>query len=136
MPLPYLKLLKIELLSCIKEFIQSESVNDIQNKTEGSFFGISAAKVTDVSNLDQLEIFVHKIMKKLLEFVQCDNIEGESKTEFIINALNDACFNPRMYRTQTFDEVRTWQVNRKMLLNFVPKQKRKAPFSFTAHHTS
>ena len=58
-----------------------------------------------MSNWDQLGIFVHKVIEKLLEFVRCDIIEGESKTEFIINALNDACFNPQMCRTQTFNEV-------------------------------
>ena len=30
------------LLSCIKDFIQSKIVNDIQNQTEGPFFEISA----------------------------------------------------------------------------------------------
>ena len=33
-------------------------------------------------------------IKKLLEFVQCDDIKGESIAEFIINALNSAGLNP------------------------------------------
>ena len=45
-----------DLLSCIKDFIQSEIVNDIQNQTEGPFFGISADEVTDVSNWEQQEL--------------------------------------------------------------------------------
>ena len=45
-----------DLLSHIKDFIQSEIVNDIQNQTEGPFFGISADEVTDVSNWEQQEL--------------------------------------------------------------------------------
>ena len=47
------------LLCCIKDFIQSEIVNDIQNQTEGPFFGISADEVADMSDWQQLEIVVH-----------------------------------------------------------------------------
>ena len=39
-----------DLLSCIKDFIQSEIVKDFQNQTEEPFFGISADEVTDVLN--------------------------------------------------------------------------------------
>ena len=45
-----------DLLSCIKDFIRLEIVNDIQYQTEGHFLGISADEVTDVSNLEQLGI--------------------------------------------------------------------------------
>ena len=34
-----------DLLSCIKDFIQSEIVNDIQNQTEGSFLEYMQAKL-------------------------------------------------------------------------------------------
>ena len=44
------KLLKMTCLSFTEDFIQSEIVNDIQNQTEGQFFGISVDEVTDVSN--------------------------------------------------------------------------------------
>ena len=39
-----------DLLSCIKGFIHSEIVNDIQDQTKRPFFGISTDEVTDVSN--------------------------------------------------------------------------------------
>ena len=39
-----------ELLLCIKEYIQQEIVNDIENQKDGPFFGLSADEVTDVSN--------------------------------------------------------------------------------------
>ena len=39
-----------DLLSCIKDFIQSEIVKDFQNQTEEPFSGISADEVTDVLN--------------------------------------------------------------------------------------
>ena len=50
-----------DLLSCIKDFIQSEIVNDIQNQTEGPFFGISADEATEVSNWEQLGIVVRYV---------------------------------------------------------------------------
>ena len=97
-----------DLLSCIKDFIQSEIVNDIQNQTEGPFFGISADEVTDVSNWEQLGIVVRYVrncqaIEKLLEFVQCDDIKGASIAEFIINALNNAGLYPQMCRAQTHE---------------------------------
>ena len=90
-------------LSCIKDFIQSEIVNDIQNQTEGSFFGISIDEVTDVSEWEQLGIVVRCVghcqaTEKLLQLIQCDNIKGASIAEFIINALNNAGLNPQMCR--------------------------------------
>ena len=42
-------------------------------------------------------------IEKLLEFVQCNDIIGESITEFIINTLNNANLNPEMCRGQTYD---------------------------------
>ena len=97
-----------DLLSCIKDFIQSEIVNDIQNQTEGPFFGISADEVTDVSNWEQLGIVVRYVrncqaIEKLLEFVQCDDVKGASIAEFIINALNNAGLYPQMCRAQTYN---------------------------------
>ena len=50
-----------DLLSCIKDFIQSEIVNDIQNQTEGPFFGISANKVTSVSYWEHLGFVVRYV---------------------------------------------------------------------------
>ena len=103
-----------DLLSCIKDFIQSELVNDIQNQTEGPVFGISADEVTDVSNWEQLGIVVRYVrncqaIEKLLEFAHCDDIKGASIAEFINNALNNAGLNPQMCRAQTYDEPVTWQ---------------------------
>ena len=37
--------------------------------------------------------------------MQCDNIKGESMTDFFINALNNACLNLQMCSTQTFNEA-------------------------------
>ena len=90
-----------DLLSWIKDFIQSEIVNGIQNQTKVPFFEISAYKFTDEPNLEQLGIVVRYVrncqtIEKLLEFVQCDDIKGASIVEFIINALNNAGLNPQM----------------------------------------
>ena len=63
-----------------------------------SFFEISADKVTDEPNWEQLGIVVRYVrncqtIKKLLE---CDDIKGASIVEFIINSLNNAGLNPQM----------------------------------------
>ena len=50
-----------DLLSCIKDFIQSEMVNDIQNQTEAPFYGTSADKVIDVSNWEQVGTVVRYV---------------------------------------------------------------------------
>ena len=97
-----------DLLSHIKDFIQSEIVNDIQNQTEGPFFGISADEVTDVSNWEQLGIVVCYVrncldLEKLLEFVRCDDVKGANIAEFIMNALNNNGLYPQMCRAQTYD---------------------------------
>ena len=97
-----------DLLSCIKGFTQSEIVNEIQNQTEGPFFGISADEVTDVSNWEQLGIVVRyarncQAIEKLLELVPCDDVKGASIAEFIINVLYNAGLYPYMCRTQTYD---------------------------------
>ena len=102
------KTIQNDLLSCIKDFIRSEIVNDIQNQTEEPFFGISADEVTDVSNWEQLEIVVRcvrscRAIEKLLEFVQCDDIKGASMEKFIINTLDNAGLYPGMCRAQTYD---------------------------------
>ena len=50
-----------DLLSHIKDFIQSEIANDIQNQTEGPFFGIFANKVTSVSYWEHLGFVVRYV---------------------------------------------------------------------------
>ena len=96
-----------DLLSCIKDFIQSQIVNDIQNQTEGPSFGISADQVTDVSNWEQLGIVRYvrdcQAIEKLLEIVQCDDVKGASIADSIIDTLNNAGLYPQMCRGQTFD---------------------------------
>ena len=75
-------------------------------KQKGHFFGKSADEVTEVSNWEQLGIVVCYVrncqaIEKLLEFAQCDDIKGASIAEFIINALNNGGFKPKMCRAQT-----------------------------------
>ena len=65
-----------------------------------------------MSTWDQLGIVVHHVrncqaIEKLLEFLQCDDINRASIAEFIINALNNAGLNPQMCRTQTCDGAGT-----------------------------
>ena len=119
--------------------MQSEIVNDMQNQTQGSFFGISADEITDVSNLEQLGIAVRyvrncQVIEKLLEFVQCDDTKGASIAEFIINALNDAGFNPQIYHAETYDGGGNMTGKEKVVA--FPKQEAKKPSTFTAHHTN
>ena len=108
MLLTYLKTTQNDLLSCIKDFVQSEIVNDIQSQTGWPFFGVSADKVTDLLNWEQLGIVVHYVkncqaIENLLEFVQCDDVKGVRIAEFIINTLNNAGLYPQMCCAQTYN---------------------------------
>ena len=50
-----------ELLSCTKDYIQSQIVADISNQIGGSYYGISADKVTDCSIWEQLGIVLRYV---------------------------------------------------------------------------
>ena len=53
-----------ELLSCIKDYIQSQVVADINNQIRGPYYEISADEVTDCSNWEQLGIVLRSICKR------------------------------------------------------------------------
>ena len=53
-----------ELLSCIKDYIQSQVVADINNQIRGPYYGISDDEVTDCSNWEQLGIVLRSICKR------------------------------------------------------------------------
>ena len=76
-----------DLLACIKEYIQQETVKEIKRQNEGPYFGLSADEVTNVSNWEQLGVIVHYIknsrpVEKLLEYASCDDIKGGSIETF------------------------------------------------------
>ena len=58
------KSIQNELLSCIKQYIQSYMVTKLINQSIGPLFRIMAGKVTDVSKLEQLGVVLRYIKGK------------------------------------------------------------------------
>ena len=97
-----------ELLSCIKDYIQSEIVADINNQIRGPYYGISADEVTDCSNWEQLGILLRYVkdsvaVEKLIEYVKCHNIKGNTITKLIIDTVTNVGLKNSLCRSQTYD---------------------------------
>ena len=104
------KMSQNDLLACIKKYIQPETVKEIKTKNEGAYFGLSADKVTGVSNWEQLGVIVRYTknptpVEKLLEYVSCDDIKGSSIATFLIKTLKNVDLDPMICRSQTYDSA-------------------------------
>ena len=78
-----------ELLSCIKDYIQSQIVAHINNQIGGRYYGISADEVTDSSNWEQLGIVLRYVkdsvaVEKLIEYVKCHKIKGNTIAKLLV----------------------------------------------------
>lgn len=97
-----------ELLDCIKNFIQDKIVEEIKSQAFGEIYGLSADEVTDSANWAQLGIVVRYVrdnapVERLLEYVKCGNIRGETIANLIIECLEKIKLNPKNCRSQTYD---------------------------------
>ena len=102
------KTMQNELLSCIKDYIQSQVVADINNQIRGPYYGISADEVTDCSNWEQLGIVLRYVkdsvaVEKLIEYVKCHNINGNTITKLIIDTVTNVGLKNSLCRSQTYD---------------------------------
>ena len=64
--------------------------------------------MTDSSNWEQLGIVLRYVkdcgeVEKLFEFVQCEDIKGNSIAKYIIDAISNAGLDTKYYRSQTYD---------------------------------
>ena len=97
-----------QLLSCIKDFIQGEIVKEIKNQEIGPLYGIEADEVTDKSNWEQLGIILRYVkestpVERLIEYVACEKITGESLCSEIKKVLESLSLKPENCRAQTYD---------------------------------
>ena len=97
-----------DLLDCIKDFIQGEIVNEVKQQEIGPYYGLMADEVTDSANWEQLGIVVryvkdNKPIERLLEYVKCDNIRGETIAELIITSIRKVGLDTDYCRAQTYD---------------------------------
>ena len=103
-----------ELLSCTKDYIQSQIVADIINQIGGSYYGISADEVTDCSNWEQLGIVLRYVknsvaVEKLIEFVKCHNIKRNRIAKLIIKTVTNVGLNTSLCRSKTYDGNMDWK---------------------------
>ena len=91
-----------------QDYIQSEIVADINNQIRGPYYGISADEVTDCSNWEQLGIVLRYVkdsvaVEKLIEYVKCHNINGNTITKLIIDTVTNGGLKNSLCRSQTYD---------------------------------
>ena len=96
------------MLSCIKDYIQSQIVADINNQIGGPYYGISANEVTDCSNWEQLGIELQYVkdsaaVEKLIEYVKCHNIKGNTIEKLITDTGTNVGLKTSLCSSQTYD---------------------------------
>ena len=103
------KTLQNELLLCIKNYIQSEIIDQSKKQPHGPLFEIQADESTDIGNKEQLGIALRylahgdKSTEKLIEFVECQETTGGAISEKIIERVNELGFNMPNCRSQSYD---------------------------------
>jgi len=105
-----------DLILCIKEYLQSEIVQELKAQAIGPYFGIQCDEVTDSSNWEQLGIvrYVKNFtpVERLLQFVACENITGEELCGHIVKSLEEARLGIQMCRLQIYDYGRCREYGR------------------------
>ena len=97
-----------ELLLCIKMFIQNKIVEEVKNQPFGLFFGYQCDEVRDSSNWEQLGLVLRyavqgKPVERLLEFIQTEDVSGQSLCQHIIKSLTDVGLDIKNCRSKTMD---------------------------------
>ena len=90
------KTIQNEFLSCVRKYIL-ECINKEINEEWTACFGVVADEVTDCADWEQLGIVIHyvyqqKSVERLIEYVKCDNIRGETIADLIIESLTSNVF--------------------------------------------
>lgn len=106
------------LLDCIKVFIQEEIVKEVKQQGSGPYFGLIADEVTESANGEQLGIVIryaknNKPIERLLEYVKCDNIRGETIADLIIESVTGLGLDLSYCRAQKGKAI--WRVSKKGL---------------------
>ena len=84
-----------DLLLCIKDYVQSQIIQEVKAQPIGPYFGIQCDEVTYSSSWEQLGIVVRYVknfmpVERLLHFVACEKITGEELCAQIVKSLEEA----------------------------------------------
>jgi len=97
-----------DLLLCIKEYLQSQIIQELKAQSIGPYFGIQCDEVTDSSGWEQLGIVVRYVknftpVERLLQFVASENITGKELCGHIVKSLEEVGLDIQMCRSMTTD---------------------------------
>ena len=100
-----------EFLICIKEYTQEAIVKEVQNHVSHNgvaCYALQADEVLHESNVEQLGVGIRYIkentpVKKLIEFVESQEVTGAAIWQKLIGCLEGRHMNPDMCRAQTYD---------------------------------
>ncbi|CAC5424195.1 unnamed protein product [Mytilus coruscus] len=131
-----------ELLVCIKKYIQSQIIHQIQNQPHGPLFGIQADECTDVSSKEQLGIVLRYLIngitpvEKLIEFVECQETTGAAIAEHIIERINELGLNMINCSSQSYDNAANMTGIHKGCATNIKESFPKAKFFYCMNHDS
>ncbi|VDI45245.1 Hypothetical predicted protein, partial [Mytilus galloprovincialis] len=129
-----------ELLVCIKKYIPSEIINQIQNQPHGPLFGIQADECTDVSSKEQLGIVLPYLVngvtsvEKLIEFVKCQETTGAAIAEHIMERIQELGLNMINCRSQSYDNAANMTGINKGCATKIKESFPKAKFYYCMNH--
>ena len=109
------KTIQNELLSYVRKYIL-ECINKKTDEEGTPYFSVVADEVTDYGHWEQLRIVIRyvyqqKLVERLLEYVKCDNIRGETIDNLIIKSLKSVLtFHTAVLRLTMVQEI--WQENK------------------------
>ena len=126
-------------LLCIKEFIQQHIIREVNSQPAGPYFSIQCDEVTDSSNWEQLGIVIRYVkdnqpIERLLEFVKCEDITGETLANKIMDSLTKAGLDIKLCRFQTMDGAGNMAGKKSGCSTRITKENPKALYIHCASH--
>lgn len=86
----FVKAIQNEWLIRVQKYIL-ECINEELNDKKTPYFGVVADEVTDCASWEQLGIVItNKPVDRLIEYVKCDNMRGETIAKLLIESLKSS----------------------------------------------
>ena len=86
----FLKAIQNEWLIRVQKYIL-ECINEELSDKKTPYFGVVADEVTDCASWEQLGIVItNKPVDRLIEYVKCDNMRGETIAKLLIESLKSS----------------------------------------------
>ena len=81
-----------QLLDCVKEYVEEIIISEIRAQKIGPKFAIPTDEVKDIRNHEQLRLVLRYLkngqpIERLIEYIECESINGETLCEDIKNTL-------------------------------------------------